>query len=212
MYQFSRAIYRELAPQILAPPPGAPPFSNHAAVLRACEEVITRMATDRHYFARPARTLFCDIRNYFPMSAQARRSPRHLPLHRLRAAVPGRTPARGLHGGQRRTAAVPRDDAQGRGLPAHAAAAQRLLPVAPAPRRHRGSRAGGGVGALRRSTITPARPMQNCERGQAAAATYSERRGGGHAGLHSAPAGGQRHAGEADRPPARGPRRTLRTQ
>ena len=28
------------------------------------------MATDRHYFARPARTLFCDIRNYFPMSAQ----------------------------------------------------------------------------------------------------------------------------------------------
>ena len=28
------------------------------------------MATDRHHFARPARTLFCDIRSYFPMSAQ----------------------------------------------------------------------------------------------------------------------------------------------
>ncbi len=28
------------------------------------------MATDQHYFARPERTLFCDIRNYFPMSAQ----------------------------------------------------------------------------------------------------------------------------------------------
>jgi hypothetical protein len=71
MYQFSRAIYRELAPHIMAPPPGADTASNHCAVLRASEEVITRLATDRHYFARPARTLFCDIRGYFPMSAQA---------------------------------------------------------------------------------------------------------------------------------------------
>lgn len=71
MYQFSRAIYRELAPQIMAPPPGTPPASNHVAVLRACENVITRLATDRHYFARPARTLFFDIRSYFPMSSQA---------------------------------------------------------------------------------------------------------------------------------------------
>src|SRR5438270_1143222 len=71
MYQFSRAIYRELAPRILAPPPGAPATSNHTAVLRACEEVITRLATDRHYFARPARTLFCDVRSYFAMADQA---------------------------------------------------------------------------------------------------------------------------------------------
>jgi hypothetical protein len=70
MYQFSRAIYRELAPQILAPPPSAPRTSNHVAVLRACENVITRLATDRHYFARPARTLFFDVRGYFPMSVQ----------------------------------------------------------------------------------------------------------------------------------------------
>jgi hypothetical protein len=70
MYQFSRAIYRELAPHILAPPPGASASSNHAAVLRACEAVVKRMATDRHYFARPGRTLFCDIRSYFPMSDQ----------------------------------------------------------------------------------------------------------------------------------------------
>src|SRR3981081_3086344 len=70
MYQFSRAIYRELAPQILPPPHGAAATSNHAHVLRACEAVVTRMATDPHYFARPARTLFYDIRNYFPMSAQ----------------------------------------------------------------------------------------------------------------------------------------------
>ena len=71
MYQFSRAIYRELAPQILPPPAGAPPASNHADVLHACEEVVKRLATDRHSFARPARALFLDIRNYFPMSSQA---------------------------------------------------------------------------------------------------------------------------------------------
>jgi hypothetical protein len=71
MYQFSRAIYRELAPQISEPASGSP-GENHAAVLRACEAVVTRMAIDRHYFARPERTLFCDIRGYFPMAAQAR--------------------------------------------------------------------------------------------------------------------------------------------
>jgi len=72
MYQFSRAIYRELAPHILAPPPGATATSNHEQVLRACEVFVERLATDRHYFARPARTLFCDIRPYFPMSSQGR--------------------------------------------------------------------------------------------------------------------------------------------
>ncbi|HTA12862.1 MAG TPA: hypothetical protein VK765_05510 [Solirubrobacteraceae bacterium] len=71
MYQFSRAIYRELAPLIDNPAPGSPPATNQAAVLHACEAVITRLATDRHYFARPARTLFLDIRSYFPMSAQS---------------------------------------------------------------------------------------------------------------------------------------------
>jgi hypothetical protein len=71
MYQFSRAIYRELSPLIETPPAGIPPASNQTAVLQACEKVITRLATDRHYFARPERTLFCDIRSYFPMSAQA---------------------------------------------------------------------------------------------------------------------------------------------
>jgi hypothetical protein len=71
MYQFSRAIYRELAPEIVPPLPGAPVASNHTAVLRACEAVVERMALDRHHFARPDRTLFADIRNYFPMSAQS---------------------------------------------------------------------------------------------------------------------------------------------
>jgi hypothetical protein len=75
MYQFSRVIYRELAPYIAPPKPGSPASpgtSNHEQVLRACESAVERLATDRHYFARPARTLFCDIRTYFPMSAQER--------------------------------------------------------------------------------------------------------------------------------------------
>ncbi len=74
MYQFSRAIYRELAPYITSPSPSAAAAgaSNHEHVLRACEAAIERLATDRHYFARPERTLFWDIRMYFPMSAQAR--------------------------------------------------------------------------------------------------------------------------------------------
>lgn len=70
MYQFSRAIYRELAPHIAeSRSDGA---SNHKQVLDACESALERLATDRHYFAKPARTLFCDIRTYFPMSAQRR--------------------------------------------------------------------------------------------------------------------------------------------
>jgi hypothetical protein len=71
MYQFSRAIYRELAGDILGEPPGAQ-AAHHARVLAACEAAVERLATDRHYFARPAKTLFNDIRSYFPMSAQRR--------------------------------------------------------------------------------------------------------------------------------------------
>jgi hypothetical protein len=70
MYQFSRAIYRELAPHILAPQAGVVATSNNPRVLRACEQVVERMAIDRHSFARPARTLFCEIRSFFPMAAQ----------------------------------------------------------------------------------------------------------------------------------------------
>ena len=72
MYHFSRAIYRELAGEILEDPHSADQHANHGRVLRACESAVERLATDRHYFARPARTLFCDIRAYFPMNAQRR--------------------------------------------------------------------------------------------------------------------------------------------
>jgi hypothetical protein len=72
MYRFSRAIYRELAEEIIEDPHGAGAHTNHERVLRACEAAVERLAIDRHYFAKPSRTLFYDIRAYFPMSSQLR--------------------------------------------------------------------------------------------------------------------------------------------
>ncbi len=71
MYRFSRAIYRELACDIVEDPHCGPQV-NHERVLRACESAVERLATDRRYFAHPERTLFADIRAYFPMNAQLR--------------------------------------------------------------------------------------------------------------------------------------------
>ncbi|MGH2948724.1 MAG: hypothetical protein ACRDPC_21130 [Solirubrobacteraceae bacterium] len=72
MYSFSRSIYRELAPDIMEDRTGCSGPSNHERVLRACEASVHRLATDWHYFAKPSRTLFNDIRIYFPLSAQHR--------------------------------------------------------------------------------------------------------------------------------------------
>jgi hypothetical protein len=72
MYRFSRAIYKELAREVVEDPHSDCPYANHERVLRACESAVERLATDRHYFARPARTLFSDIRAYFPIREQAR--------------------------------------------------------------------------------------------------------------------------------------------
>jgi hypothetical protein len=68
MYQFSRAMYRELAPHV-DPSHGR---AVHQAILQACEQTVERLVNDRHYFAKPAKTLFGDIRRYFPMTAQER--------------------------------------------------------------------------------------------------------------------------------------------
>jgi hypothetical protein len=72
MYGISRAIYREIAPAVIEDPHSPTPHENHERVLRSCEAAVERLATDRHYFARPARTLFCDVRAYFPVHEQAR--------------------------------------------------------------------------------------------------------------------------------------------
>jgi hypothetical protein len=66
MYQFSRAIYRELQHDIIGGSAG------HAAVVRACEENVERLVHDRHYFARPARTLYHDLRPWFGLHAHPR--------------------------------------------------------------------------------------------------------------------------------------------
>jgi hypothetical protein len=71
MYQFSRAIYRELAEEVL-PGPSTASFNRRRRLLRDCETAMERLATDRHYFARPVRSLFTDIRGLFPMSKQTR--------------------------------------------------------------------------------------------------------------------------------------------
>ena len=71
MYRFSRAIYRELADEVIEDQHGEL-YLNHERVLKACEAAVERLATDRHYFAHPSRTLFNDIRVYFPMTSQLR--------------------------------------------------------------------------------------------------------------------------------------------
>jgi hypothetical protein len=79
MYQFSRSIYRELAPRIdLAPPIDALESIDEAEasarhqLLKACEATIRRLASDHRYFARPAQTLFTDVRDFFSLSEQVR--------------------------------------------------------------------------------------------------------------------------------------------
>ena len=67
MYEFSRAIYRELAPYVQEDKPKTQRESNRELVLRECEEAVTRLMTDRRYFARPSRTLFNNLRPYFAM-------------------------------------------------------------------------------------------------------------------------------------------------
>ena len=71
MYQYSRAIYRSIKDLI---DPYADPddqLEYRRAVLLHCEETMERLASDPHYFANPDKTLFQDIRRYFPITAQA---------------------------------------------------------------------------------------------------------------------------------------------
>jgi hypothetical protein len=69
MYQISRSLYRELAPHVLEDGCGGERV-NRARLLRSCEAAVERIATDRHYFARPARTLYRDVRSMFSMQEQ----------------------------------------------------------------------------------------------------------------------------------------------
>ena len=71
MYQFSRSLYRELGPEVI-PCTGEDVCISRQRFLRACEASMERLARDRHYFARPVKTLFNDVRDLFPMSQQLR--------------------------------------------------------------------------------------------------------------------------------------------
>ena len=71
MYQYSRAIYRSIKDLI---DPYADPEQQlefRRSVLTACEQTMVRLATDPHYFAKPDRALFQDIRRYYPITVQA---------------------------------------------------------------------------------------------------------------------------------------------
>jgi hypothetical protein len=68
MYQFSRSIYRELANEVVDD--GTDAFTTRLDFLKCCEAAMDRLASDRHYFARPARSLFRDVRVYFPINSQ----------------------------------------------------------------------------------------------------------------------------------------------
>ena len=72
MYQYSRAIYRSIKDLIDPYADRSLQLEYRRAVLCECEETMTRLAQDPHYFARPDRTLFHDIRRYFPITAQAK--------------------------------------------------------------------------------------------------------------------------------------------
>jgi hypothetical protein len=73
MYQFSRAIYCELAPRIARPEGDDEAYAiARQKLLEACESTIKRLATDHRYFAKPTKTLFTDVRDLFTLGEQIR--------------------------------------------------------------------------------------------------------------------------------------------
>ena len=71
MYQYSRAIYRSIKDLIDPYSDRRTQLESRRAVLAACEETVERLAKDPRYFSQPDRTLFQDIRRYFPITHQA---------------------------------------------------------------------------------------------------------------------------------------------
>ena len=93
MYQFSRSIYRELGPQV-----DGQRCKDVAALrqqfLRSCEVTMERLATDRHYFAKPTRTLFNDVRALFPIGRSCASTGSSSATWRWRASTSRARPAR----------------------------------------------------------------------------------------------------------------------
>ena len=131
MYRFSRQIYMQVRDAVDPHPDTVSVAEARRRILRACEDTVERLARDARYFPKPARSLFQEIRYYFPITEQARVYYTIEHYARARRGVHPRGD-RAQRRGRRR--AVPRDDAQGQALPAHPAAGPRVLPVARAPR------------------------------------------------------------------------------
>ena len=72
MYRFSRQIFMQIKDAIDPHPDTIPAHEARRRVLRACEETIERLAKDPRYFPKPARSLFQEIRCYFPITEQGR--------------------------------------------------------------------------------------------------------------------------------------------
>ena len=72
MYRFSRSIYRELALSVVEDVSDPTGCHNKQQVLDACEGAIRRLTCDGRYFAKPARSLFGEIRSHFAMCDQLR--------------------------------------------------------------------------------------------------------------------------------------------
>src|ERR1700719_2457658 len=71
MYQYSRAIYRSIKDLIDPYVDPSTHLEYRREVLAACEGTMERLAADPHYFAKPDKALFQDIRRYFPITVQA---------------------------------------------------------------------------------------------------------------------------------------------
>ena len=71
MYQYSRAIYRSIKDLIDPYVDGRTQLEYRRDVLAACEGTMERLAADPHYFAKPDRALFQDIRRHFPITCQS---------------------------------------------------------------------------------------------------------------------------------------------
>lgn len=69
MFHFSRSIFRELASEVMDDG-RRNSVHNRQLFLQACERAMQRLADDPRYFSRPARSLFSEVRMFFPIHSQ----------------------------------------------------------------------------------------------------------------------------------------------
>ena len=150
MYQYSRAIYRSIKDMIEPYADRETQLESRRGVLEACEQTMERLASDPLYFAKPDRALFQDIRRYFPITAQAQVA--WAVEEGVKAAVDVHRGADRVRPARRRRRPLPRDDAQGQAVPAHAAARSATT----APRTSTSRRQARGVSRSRGSAASTA--------------------------------------------------------